>query len=1061
MQNNYTVYHLHSDLSNGVTNIDSVTKYDQYIEYAASLGMTAIGFAEHGSIFQFIKKKECVEKHNMKYIHASEFYVTATLDEKIRDNKHCVLIAKNYDGFQELNALSSKSFNRTDGHYYYVPRITLKELMSTSDNILITTACIGGLLYEGDIEVRKQFLGFLIKNKHRCFLEVQHHADEHQVKYNQYLLKLNQKYNIPLIAGTDTHALNEEHLEGRKILQLSKNVRFASEDSWDLTFKTYDELVEAYAKQNSLPTEVFLKAIENTNRMADLVEEYTINRDYKYPHLWDNPDELFREKIKQGIKWRGVDKYPNYQEYLDRIEYEIKAYKHNQAIDFMLLMEDIIDWCKAQDIQVGYGRGSVNGSVIAWLLGITEMDSIKHNLNFERFMNIERVSLSDIDTDFPPSRRKEVKDYIFGKTGLYCCDIITFNTIALKGAIRDVGRALQIPLSEVGEICEAVETNEEELREKYPELFRLVDIVNGTIVSVGSHPCGQVVSPHDVCSAFGTFTTSTSDYPISQINMKEIDGLNYVKLDLLALDTIELINETCKLANIERLTPDNVDTNDIDVWNSMRDDTTQIFQWEGNTGDNYIKKLLSDENIKKFQKVNENIDRMTLLSIGNSAIRPAGASYREDLANGVIRKTGCKEIDDFLSNTFGFLVFQCQIIEFLHKLCGFTMGEADIVRRGFAKKTGTDKFIPVIKYGGYLNENKKEHYIRGFIDIMTKDYGQTKDKAEKDIVAFVQVIEDASSYLFSLNHSQPYSYEGYVSAYLRYHYPVEFLTEALRINKDKEDKTLKITEYAKKNNVEISPIKFRKSQADYSCDAAERVIYKGISSIKYLNEDVANALYEVRDKQYDSFVDLLIDIKDMPINSKQLEILIKLDFFAEFGEINTLLKQNEFFGRIYGKKQFAVEKINSLEIPTNILDRLSTTKTAKTYKGFDSVEVLKAVLEQCEYPKTSIKNRLDYEVEHLGYTTITMPNADISYAYILKVDGKYSNKNITLYRLKNGEQEIVKVKGKTLADNPLSVGDIIKTIECSNERKWGRDADGNFYQKDEYETILKKYSYVR
>ena len=227
MQNNYTVYHLHSDLSNGVTNIDSVTKYDQYIEYAASLGMKAIGFAEHGSIFQFIKKKECVEKHKMKYIHASEFYVTATLDEKIRDNKHCVLIAKNYNGFQELNSLSSKSFNRTDGHHYYVPRITLKELMDTSDNILITTACIGGLLYEGDIETRKQFLGFLIKNKHRCFLEVQHHADEHQGKYNQYLLKLNQKYNIPLIAGTDTHALNEEHLEGRKILQLSKNVRFA------------------------------------------------------------------------------------------------------------------------------------------------------------------------------------------------------------------------------------------------------------------------------------------------------------------------------------------------------------------------------------------------------------------------------------------------------------------------------------------------------------------------------------------------------------------------------------------------------------------------------------------------------------------------------------------------------------------------------------------------------------------------------------------------------------------------------------------------------------------
>ena len=673
MSKNYTVYHLHSMLSNGVTNIDSVTKYEEYVDYASSLDMKALAFSEHGSIFQWVKKKNYIESKGMKYIHAEEFYVTKSLEEKVRDNYHCILIARNYDGVKELNRLSSMSFNRSnvkcvnDGkdRFYYTPRITFDELINTTDNIIITSACLGGILNSKDNDIKTRFLKFMIKNKHRCFLEIQHHKVDEQIKYNKILYTISQKYDLKLVAGTDTHSLNDKHVKGRSILQKSKNVFFDNEDGWDLTFKSYEELCNAYKEQNALPEEIYLAAIENTNLIADMVEPFELDYSYKYPHLWEEPEKLFKQKIKEGIVRRGVNNFPNKQEYFDRIKYEMKAYKHNEAIDFMLLMEDICSWCSDNDIQIGYGRGSCNGSIIAWLLGITEMDSIKYGLNFDRFMNIERVSLSDIDTDFPPSRRDDVKNYIFNKVGLHCCDIITFNTIALKGSIRDVARALNIPLDIVGNICDNVEDNEEKYREEYPELFELVDIVNGTVVSVGSHPCGSVTCEFSLDDTMGLFTTSTSEYPISQINMKEIDSLNYVKLDLLALDTIELINETCKLAGIERLTPDNVDINDDKVWNSIRDDTTQIFQWEG-TGESYIKDLLSDNTINKFKEVNENVDKMTLLSIGNSAIRPAGASYREDLKNGVVRKTGSKAIDDFLSNTFGYLVFQCQIIEFLH-----------------------------------------------------------------------------------------------------------------------------------------------------------------------------------------------------------------------------------------------------------------------------------------------------------------------------------------------------------------------------------------------------------
>lgn len=953
-------------LSNGTTNIDSITNFRDYIARAKELGMSAICFTEHGNIFEWIHKKEEVEKAGMKYIHGIEAYITESLEDKKRDNYHCVLIAKNYDGVLELNQLVSDSYNRNDGHFYYMPRILYDDLEKTSDNIIISTACLGGILHKGNDDIRNRFICFLQRNRHRCFLEIQHHIDDGQKEYNKYLKVLSDEIGVPLITGTDTHALNTEHLEGRSILQKSKGVFFADEESWDLTFKSYEELVTAYEKQGSLPVEVVKEAINNTNVLANMIEEFNIDRTYKYPHLWENPMKTFQNKIMQGIKKRGVDKYPNYQEYIDRIKHELKAYEHNGAIDFMLLMDDIISWCIENDIMVGYGRGSVNGSVIAWLLGITEMDSIKHNLNFERFMNTERVSLSDIDTDFPPSRIEEVKKYIFSKTGLYCCDIVTFNTVADKGAIRDVGRALGIPLAEVSMICDSVDNEElyEKSREKCKELFKYVDMIKGTIVSVGSHPCGCVVAPFTITDRFGTFTTSTSNYPISQINMKEIDGLNYVKLDLLRLDTIELINDTCKLAGIERLTPDNVDITDVNVWNSIRDDTTQIFQWEGNTGDSYIKKLLSDENIKRFQEVNENVDRMTLLSIGNSAIRPAGASYREDLASGVVRKTGSKPIDDFLSNTFGYLVFQEQIIAFLHQYCGFTMGEADIVRRGFAKKTGTDKYIPIIKNGGLLTD-KSDHQIKGYIETMKEVYGIEEEKSEQDIVAFIQVIEDASAYLFSLNHSQPYSYEGYVSGYLRTHYPLEFLTTALNINKDKEEKTKSLTAYAKKSGITFQSPKFRHSRAGYFCDKETNTIYKGIGSIKYMNENVANELYEMSGYNFDDFVDLLYYLKEKTsLNSRQLDILIKIDFFEEFGDINRLLDIAEKFDLLYDKQQIRKDdKLQQLHIDESVIRKFAEKETFTSVEEIDCVEFVKSIGYDDQQALDKLKDCIKYKTE--------------------------------------------------------------------------------------------------
>ena len=543
MTDNYFCYHIHSDLSNAVTNIDSVTKFGDYIKAAQECGMTTFGFSEHGSVMEWLHKKEAIEAAGMKYVHAVEAYLTATLDEKVRDNYHCVLIARNYNGFLELNRLITKSFDRNDNHFYYAPRISFDELFGTSDDIIVTSACIGGVLGKGADNqfVTERFMRFMTENKHRTFLEIGHHIDDKQKTYNEKLVLLSGQTGIPLIAGTDTHALNNAHVEGRKILQRSKNIHFDGEDNWDLRFKTYDELVEAYKSQGVLQESVFMKAIENTNVLADMIEPFEIDRSPKYPHIYENPEQTFREKI-----YTAIDNHPyalknhTRDELTAAVEQEIDVFKKTKSIDFMLMQTYLREWEKKNGINCGPGRGSVSGSMVAYLLGITQMDSLRFNLNFFRFSNPDRVSLADIDTDYGGEDRDRVKEFLLkdkmGLPQIQTAEIITFNTIALRGAIKDVCRALMATkedpsgyISKADEIIELAESDLDAAREKFKAVFRYVDIVNGTIVSVGTHPSGVLVSDHNISEEIGLCSLASTKYPVSMLNMKELDSLFCVK----------------------------------------------------------------------------------------------------------------------------------------------------------------------------------------------------------------------------------------------------------------------------------------------------------------------------------------------------------------------------------------------------------------------------------------------------------------------------------------------------------------------------------------------------
>ena len=416
MSDNYFIYHIHTMLSNGTTNIDSVTKYKDYIKKAKECGMTALAFSEHGNIFEWKHKKDDIEKAGMKYVHAIEAYITekpfwendtgskGVEFIKKRDNYHCILIARNYEGFKELNRLSSNAFNRDDGHFYYMPRITFDELKNTSDNIIITSACLGGVIAKPENDFKQKVINFFIENSDRCFLEIQHHDVEEQKEYNKYLYDLSKKTGLRLIAGTDTHSLNESHAETRIVLKLAKSKNkssqksgdTANEEGWDMVFKTYDELVEAYRKQKSLPEEVFLEAIENTNVLESMVEEFTLDTSFKYPKISENPEEKLKEIIynKDKIKEIVAEGYKE-EVVMERLEEEYNTAKAVDSCEYFLLQKHITDWCHEHDIWTGPGRGSAAASLILYIFGTTEINPLKHGFQFWRFMNKDKYSLAD------------------------------------------------------------------------------------------------------------------------------------------------------------------------------------------------------------------------------------------------------------------------------------------------------------------------------------------------------------------------------------------------------------------------------------------------------------------------------------------------------------------------------------------------------------------------------------------------------------------------------------------------------------------------------------------
>lgn len=960
--NQYVVYHLHSDLSL----LDSCTKYQDYIDKAVELGQKAICFTEHGNIYNWVNKKIACDKAGIKYLHGCEVYLTENLLPKVRDNYHTILIAKNMNGLKEINKLISIS-NRDD-HFYFKPRISFEEFLNISDNVIKISACLASPLNK----LREKNESLLKKYD---YYEIQPHINsEEQKEYNKFLYNMSLKYNKPLIAGTDTHSLNKYKAECRSILQLAKGIEFTNEDDFDLTYKSFEELVDMFKQQNSLDENIYMEAINNTNIMAASTEEIILDTSFKYPKVSDNDELSIREEVYKSLEQKiknGIIKESQRDIFVKNIEEELRVFKIVGMSGFMLFMSQHNRWCSENNIPIGFGRGSCCGSYVAYVLDIIDVNPLKWKTVFSRFCNEDRKEIGDIDEDYAPKDREKVYNHMIEKFGDDYTDyILAIGTVSDKATIDEIGRALSrkfpnnklFSLSSIADIKEEYESNSEETKSKYPEIFYYFDGVLNTSISQSIHPAGMVVSPISLSDNYGE--TYREGKKLLQIDMEGVHEVSLVKYDILGLKNVGIIKDACKYANIPYPKSNEINWEDDKVWQDMITSPYGIFQFESDFAFTLLKQFMPT-----------NIFDMSLVT---AALRPAGTSYRNELMERKIHKNPSAIIDDMLKDNLGFLIYQEDTIKFLKDICGLSGSEADNIRRaiGRKQKDRLDKAMPSILEGYCQKSN------------------QPRNVAEQEAKEFLQIIEDSADYQFGYNHSIAYCMIGYVCAYLRYYYPLEFICSYLN-NADTEKDIANGTDLAKIKKIKILPIRFGVSRAKYSFDKKTNSIYKGIGSIKFLNEEVAEELFKLSENKYESFTELLLDIKNKTsINSRQLDILIKLDFFSIFGNCKELLNivdiVNSFkFGEA---KTIKKEKLEGSYI-LNFIDKYATDKGAKgnELKSYNILDC-KSILIECEnYIKSlniedmDLRNKIMNQQEYLGYISATTKEEDRPILFVKEV----------------------------------------------------------------------------
>lgn len=1052
------MYHCHTEYSL----LDSCTKYQDYVDLAVKNRQKALSISEHGKPLNWTEKWNACRKAGIRYIHSVEIYLTESLKEKVRDNYHTVLMARNMEGVLELNKLIRLSCDKD--HFYYTNRITFDEFLGISNNIISTSACLASPLNK----LPSTHPRYMELARKYDFLEVQAHNHPDQIAFNKRLLELSKEIGTPLIAGTDTHSSSKYKSECRAVLLDAKHKSYGDEDAFDLSYKTYDELVDMFRVQNVLPESEYMQAIENTNLLYDMTEEIELDTSIKYPILYGSREadsQMFVETVERKFQEKldtGVIPPEQEQAFREAIPEEMRVFQKLQMDGFMLSMSELICWCKEQGMAIGTARGSVGGSRVAYVTDIIDLNPETWHTVFSRFCNEDRKEIGDIDIDCVESDRPAIFKYITERFGAdKTARVASFGTMQSKGVIDDVGRHLakkwnrehgvdntfhgslydngKTPkenpwsLPNIAKIKSEFDSDPEKTKKKYPELFYYYDGLLDTKISQSVHPAGMVISPITLDDNFGVFDKDGENCLLLDMeNIHDFTGL--AKYDFLILKTVQVIRDTCRYMDKPYPKTHEIDWDDEAVWEDMIRNPSGIFQFEG---------AFAFDCLKKF--VPKSIFDMSIVT---ACIRPSGSSYRDVLLARQIHKNPSELIDELLKENLGYLIYQEDTIKFLQQICGLSGSEADNIRRaiGRKQKDRLDAALPSI-LEGYCAKSP-----------------QPRDVAENEAKEFLQIIEDSASYQFGYNHSIAYCLLGYLCAYYRYYHPIEFITSFLN-NAANEDDIRNGTAYANRIGIKVTMPKWGLSKSEYFFDKEKNIIAKGLTSIKYMSAGIAEELYEVaHSRKFTHFVDVLYAINETSMNTRQLDILIKLDFFSDFGNQRELLRVTELFYDTFKKgqsKQISKSKVAGTPLEP-IIERhsIGVTKTGTESKSFTILDI-KSILREAEDAIMSldledlsdiikVRNFADV-MGYVGY--VSGKDEDRKKLYIMDIyplvrkrDGKQFGYSVITKSIGSGVESRFTVFNRVYDAEPVQKGDI---IYCTS---WERD--GQYFRMTGYRKIF-------
>ncbi len=881
---NYVPLHLHTHFSL----FDGIGLPSEYVDRATKLGMPAIAITDHGSLSGHREMYRVAKASGIKPILGIEGYMCEDrFDQRDKADRttpldmvynHIILLAKNKVGLENLNKLNEIAW--TEG-YYKKPRIDFEVLAKYKEGIIVSSACPSGIIAKsielGELGMAKKYIKWFKEQfGDDYYLEVMPHNDE---SINRNILLLADEFKVKPIVTPDCHHVDPSQKEiqelklilntysnkiqkdatyekSKKQGDLMKRLdylygadRQMSFNKFDIHLLSYEEIQAAMEKQAIWRTDIY----ENTIDLANKIEDYDIQDNLNLlPVQYKNPDKQLKELAMAGLAEKGLD---TKQEYLDRLEEELTVIQDKKFGPYFLVVQSMISWAKKEKIMVGPGRGSSAGSLLCYALGITDIDPLKHGLLFFRFINPERNDFPDIDTDIQDTRRDEVKDYLV-RQYKHVASIATFLEFKDKGVVRDVARALNIPLVDVNKVLKLVDTWDEYctskttawFREKYPEVEQYGEQLRGRIRGTGIHAAGVVTSKNPIFryAPMETRNSPGSDerIPVVAVDMEEAEKIGLIKIDALGLKTLSVINDTVNIIQ-EREGVDidllNIDMSDPKVYEMLSQGYTKgIFQCEATPYTNLLVKM----GVKNLEE----------LSASNALVRPGamntiGKDYIE-------RKHGRQAVNylhqtmkPFTEETYGCILYQEQVMQACVQLGGMSWSEADKVRKIIGKKKDAREF-----------DVFRDRFVEGASRFVSPN--QARDLWHD--------FEAHAGYSFNKSHAVAYSTLSYWTAWLKYYYPLEFMYSLLKNEKDKDARTEYLIE-AKRMGISIKLPHINDSDIDFKIEG--KGIRFGLSAIKFISDKIAERYISARPFKSFEEVKTFTFTKGNGVNSRALEAL--------------------------------------------------------------------------------------------------------------------------------------------------------------------------------------------